>query len=301
MVLEYILNDKTCKIIRCLIGRKNISAYMISKLTKISYERTSFWLQKLESAKIITKNKVNDRTYLCLNESNSLVQNLIRIFELDRILFTNDFIFIINELNKFAEKENFEFLVGEPIDINYWANSHYTNYPLEVFISDKRKSLMKYDCIKLIERADEVLFKHGEKVEYFGTSFKILGLEFSLISNLKKYSNPRISLEILAFLDRPINWNLLYKLAKKDKLEKRLGYFLELKQLLSRETDKITSPNVPSFLLERLKLKKKKKKKFQSKFFLINDRLEHADPYCVLGRQWGVQNPLTKNEIFSTL
>ena len=220
---------------------------------------------------------------------------------MDRLLFTNDFIFIITELNKFAEKNKFEFLIGEPIDVNYWANSQYTNYPLEVYITEKKKFLLKYDCINLIEQDDDAFFKHGKRVEYFGISFKILDIEYSLVSNLKKFYNPRISVEILAFLDRPINWDLLYNLAKKEKLEKRLGYFLELKELLNRETNRTTSPNIPSFLLDHLKLKKKKKKKFRSKVFLINNRLERADPYCILGRQWGVQNPLTKNELLNAL
>ncbi|MHA1264949.1 MAG: hypothetical protein ACTSRS_06895 [Candidatus Helarchaeota archaeon] len=297
MVLEYLLNDKTCKIIRCLIGRKNISAYKISKLTNISYERTLFWLQKLKNARFIIEKKKTNGSCLSLNETNLVVQNLIRTFELDRLLFTNDFIFIINELNKLAEKEPFEFLIGEPIDINYWTNSQYTNYPLEVFVTEKKKCLLKYNCIDLIECDDNALFKQGEKVEYFGISFKILSLEYSLISNLKKISNPRIALEVLAFLDHPLNWDLIYSLVKKEKLENRLGYFLELKELFNRETEKITPPKIPAFLLDQLKFKKKKKK-FRSKFFLINNRLERADPYCILGRQWGIQIPLTKNEIF---
>ncbi|TFG04739.1 MAG: hypothetical protein EU536_04000 [Promethearchaeota archaeon] len=120
MVLDYILNHKTCKIIRCLIANKELSAYKISKTTNISYERTRFWIDKLKNAQIITENRNADNTKSYrLNEGSSLTQNLILTLQLDRIQFTNDFIFAINELKAAAVKSKFDFLIGEPIDINH--------------------------------------------------------------------------------------------------------------------------------------------------------------------------------------
>lgn len=168
---------------------------------------------------------------------------------------------------------------------------------MEVFINDKTNFTSHYDCINLIELQDEAFYRTGVPIEYFGISFKILSLEYSIISYLQKTTNPRVQLAVLVALERPLNWDILFQRVKKEHLERKLGYLLELKNLIKKEINCTINPNIPATILDRLISKKKRTTKFHSKYFLINNRLERGDPYCILGRQWGIDNPLTRNEI----